>query len=159
MSPTLKHVTVWSLLALMLFLGVQHFQARERATRFVVEGDSFVIRRGPDGHYHWPGRIDGRAVDFLVDTGATGTAIPTALARDLNLQSTGRVRSETAGGMAVGERVVADVALQGGVRVDRLRITALPQLQSPLLGMDVLGRLRLSQSDGVLRVEGVGASR
>ncbi|MDQ2778980.1 MAG: retroviral-like aspartic protease family protein [Pseudomonadota bacterium] len=153
LSPTLKHATVWLLLALFVFLGVQQFQASERATRFVVEGDSFVIRRGPDGHYHWPGRIDGREVDFLVDTGATSTAIPTALARELELRSVGRVRSQTAGGNVTGERVVADLLLQGGVRADRLRITALPQLSAPLLGMDVLGRLQLSQSGGVLRVQ------
>ena len=46
-----------------------------------------------------------------------------------------------------------DLALDGGVSVTRLRMTALPGLSKPLLGMDVLGRLSLQQSDGVLRVE------
>ncbi|MEO5734383.1 MAG: retropepsin-like aspartic protease [Rubrivivax sp.] len=149
----LKQATVWLLLAVGVFLAVQHFIASERATRFVVETGTVEIRRGLDGHYHWPGRINGRAVDFLVDTGATGTAIPATLARELELQAVGRMRSHTAGGTVIGELVVADLALQGGLRANRLRIAALPQLATPLLGMDVLGRLRLTQRDGVLRVD------
>ena len=77
----LKHLTVWLLLGLAVFLGVQAFQARQAATNFVIDGGTVELRRGADGHYHWPGRVNGRAVDFLVDTGATGTAIPAALAR------------------------------------------------------------------------------
>ena len=112
------------------------------------------LRRGGDGHYHWPGRINGREVDFLVDTGATGTAISASLARELKLESLGAVQSNTAGGLVTGQVVRADVALQGGVNAQRLRVVALPVLSDrPLLGMDVLGRLKWQQGDGVLRFE------
>ena len=51
----------------------------------------------------------------------------------------------------MGELVRADLVLDGGVRVDRLAIVALPGLgERPLLGMDVLGRLHWQQRDGVL---------
>ena len=69
---------------------------------FAPTGDIIEIRRGPDGHYHWPGTINGRSVDFLIDTGATGTAISAALARELELQSIGQVQSSTAGGPVTG---------------------------------------------------------
>jgi aspartyl protease family protein len=39
------------------------------------------------------------------------------------------------------------------VRAERLRIAALPALTSPLLGMDVLGKLHWRQSDGVLHID------
>jgi aspartyl protease family protein len=52
-----------------------------------------------------------------------------------------------------GRVVVGDLELVGGVRAERLRITALPQLHAPLLGMDVLGRLPLQQQRNVLRIE------
>jgi len=55
--------------------------------------------------------------------------------------------------VAMGDVVVGDLALQGGVNATRLRMVALPGLSSPLLGMDVLGRLRLQQDGGTLRVE------
>lgn len=149
----LKHATVWLLLALGLFLGVQAWQQREQATRFQVEGQALEIRRAADGHYHWPGAINGRRVEFLVDTGATSTAIPLALAQALGLPTLGTVQSQTAGGVVQGRRVQADLQLDGGVRAERLRLTALPGLAAPLLGMDVLGRLRWQQDAGVLRVD------
>ncbi|MDP1650342.1 MAG: retropepsin-like aspartic protease [Rubrivivax sp.] len=154
-----KHSTVWLLLAVGLFMGVQAWMAREAATRFVVDGAVVEIRRAADGHYHWPGRISGRSVDFLVDTGASGTAIPEALASDLGLPALGRVRSQTAGGVVTGTVVVGDLELQGGVKAERLRMVAMPGLAAPLLGMDVLSRLRWQQGDGTLRIDLHGAAR
>jgi aspartyl protease family protein len=154
----LRHATVWSLLALGIFLGVQTWQARARESKVTVTGDAIELRRAADGHYHWPGAIDGQAVDFLVDTGASTTAIPGALARQLRLPEVGRQRSMTAGGAVIAPVVLADIVLRGGVHAERLRVGALPDLNAPLLGMDILGRLRLQQSQGVLRVE-MGDSR
>ena len=109
------------------------------------------IQRGPDGHYHWPGTINGRNVEFLIDTGATGTAISAALARDLGLVSIGQVQSRTAAGVVQGDVVRADLTLEGGVSAQCLRVVALAGLgDRPLLGMDVLGRLRWQQHEGVL---------
>jgi aspartyl protease family protein len=159
LPPWLKHATIWLLLAAGLFLGVQAWQAQQRATRFVVSGGMLEIQRGADGHYHWPGRVNGREVDFLVDTGATGTTLPAALARELSLPVVGRIESNTAGGVVQGSVVTADLVLEGGVRADRLRMAVLPNLSAPLLGMDVLGKLRWQQSQGVLRVELQGTSR
>lgn len=151
---TFKVTTVWLLVGAALFLGVQWWLQRERAMRFQVHGNVVEIRRGDDGHYHWPGRVNGRDVDFLVDTGATGTAISSAMARELRLPSLGEVRSNTAGGVVNGQVVRADVELQGGVSAQGLRVVALPGLgKNPLLGMDVLSRLRWQQGDGTLRIE------
>lgn len=149
----LKHATVWLVLSAGLFLGVQAWQRQAAATRIEIQGDVVEIRRGPDGHYHWPGQVAGQPVDFLVDTGATSTALPAALARQLGLLRVDQVRSSTAGGVVQAEVVVGDLALQGGLRAERLRMTALPDLHAPLLGMDVLGKLRWTQQDGVLRFE------
>ncbi|MDH4059243.1 MAG: retroviral-like aspartic protease family protein, partial [Aquincola sp.] len=104
-------------------------------------------------HFHWPGRVNGTAVEFLVDTGATSTALPQALAERVGLSLEGSVRSSTAGGVVSGQVARADVLLEGGVRADRLRVTVLPRLSAPLLGMDVISKLRLTQSDGVLTLE------
>lgn len=153
LSPALKRVTVWLLVGLVVFLGVQALLSYQQRTRFEVHGAQVRIVRGPDGHYHWPGTVDGRPVEFLIDTGATRSALPMSLAQALNLPSEGTVRSSTAGGPAQGSLVRADLTLQGGLRVDGLRIVALPELAAPLLGMDVLGRLHWQQSDGVLVVD------
>ena len=141
LPPWLKHVTVWLVLAVALFLGVQAWMNHERATRFTVQGGTLELRRGADGHYHWPGSVGGQQVDFLVDTGATGTAIPAQLARELGLTVVGPLTSQTAGGVAFGSLVLADVQLQGGVSAQRLRVAALPNLQAPLLDINILNKL------------------
>ena len=149
----LKHASVWLLVALAVFVGVMAWQREEAATRFTLSGGTLEIRRSADGHYHWPGSVNGRAVDFLVDTGATSTALPEALARELKLRNIGRVRSSTAGGVVDAGIALADVALQGGIAAERLRVATLAGLEAPLLGMDVLGRLQWRQERGVLHIE------
>ena len=161
MTPELprsfKLVTLWLLIGAALFVAVQWWQREQARTRFRADGGAIEIARGADGHYHWPGTINGRDVDFLVDTGATGSAMSAALARELGLGALGSVQSNTAGGTVTGTLVQADLALRGGVRAERLRMVALPGLgEHPLLGMDVLGRLRWRQGDGVLRIEAGG---
>jgi aspartyl protease family protein len=149
----LKFATVWLLLGTVVFLGFQWREREAKRATFSAHGDVIEIRRGPDGHYHWAGKLNGRPVEFLVDTGATGVAIPAELATKLRLESEGTVRSRTAGGDVVGQVVRVDLELDGGVRAERLRAVALPHLESPLLGMDVLGRLRWQQQDGALRID------
>ena len=149
---TLKHITLWLVLGTAVFLAVQAWQAQQRRSQFSSQGGVIELRRSADGHFHWPGQVNGLAVEFLVDTGATRSALPEALARQAGLTPQGRVQSSTAGGTVQGWSARADLTLQGGVRVDRLPITVLPALGAPLLGMDVLGKLSFSQSDGVLRL-------
>lgn len=149
--PTLKIVTVWGLIGVALFLTVQFWLAQQQRTRFEARADGVIeIRRGPDGHYHWPGRVNGVAVEFLVDTGASSTALPQALAERAGLRGEGRITSSTAGGTVRGSVARADIELDGGIRAERLRVAVLPDLASPLLGMDVLSQLQFTQGDGVL---------
>ena len=149
----LKIVTLWLLIGGALFLAVQAWQAEQQRARFTVDGAVIELRRSPDGHFHWPGRVNGVAVDFLVDTGATRTALPLALAERAGLQPEGAVSSATAGVVVQGLSSRADVALDGGVQAERLRVTVLPALASPLLGMDLLSRLHFTQRGDVLRLE------
>lgn len=153
LSRSFKLATVWFLVGLAVFLAVQAIQSQQRRSLFSSSGGVIELRRGGDGHYHWPGAVNGVAVDFLIDTGATTTALPRALADAAGLQTDGAIRSSTAGGEVVGQLARADLVLEGGVRLQRLRVTVLPALGKPLLGMDVLSRLRWSQQGGVLRIE------
>ena len=150
---TLKHVTLWLLLGTGLFLALQAWQAQQRRSQFSAEGGVIELRRGSDGHFHWPGQVNGLALEFLVDTGATRSALPQALALAAGLVPGGGVRSSTAGGTVQGWTARADLQLGGGVRFDRLPITVLPALGSPLLGMDVLGKLQFNQQGGVLKLQ------
>ena len=150
---TIKFATIWLVLGAIVFVAFQWRQHEAQKATFTTAGGVVEIRRGGDGHYHWPGTLNGESVDFLVDTGATGVAIPAALADRLRLPGEETVRSSTAGGWVTGRVVRADLALQGGVRAERLRMVALPRLSGPRLGMDVLGKLHWQQRDGALRID------
>jgi aspartyl protease family protein len=150
---TFKLVTVWLVLGVLLFLGVQAFQAQQTRTRFSADAGVVELQRGPDGHFHWPGRVNGVAVDFIVDTGATSTALPQRVAERAGIVAEGRMTSDTAGGAVEGRIARADIVLDGGVRAERLRVVVLPQLSVALLGMDLLSKMRFSQHGGTLRIE------
>jgi len=153
LPSTFKVVTVWLVVGVALFLGVQAFEAQQQRSRFSANAGVVELQRGPDGHFHWPGRVNGVPVDFVVDTGATSTALPLALAERAGLVGEGSMRSDTAGGSVEGRFARADVVLDGGVRAERLRVVVLPQLSVPLLGMDMLSKMRFSQHGGTLRIE------
>lgn len=150
---TVKLLTIWLIVGLVVFLGFKAWERQQQQQRFSLSGQTVVLQRSADGHFHWPGEVNGVAVEFLIDTGATGTALPKALALRAGLKSEGLVMSNTAGGQAQGFVARADIALRGGVRAERLAVTVLPNLDAPLLGMDVLSRLKFSQQAGELRIE------
>ena len=151
----LRLAIVWLLIGTAVFLAVQTLQARAERARFSFDAASgrIELKRAADGHFHWPGQVNGVAVTFLVDTGATSTTLPLALAQQAGLELEGSIRSSTAGGEVQGRLARADVALQGGVSAERLRVAVLPQLEAPLLGMDIISKLRLSQAGGVMTLE------
>ena len=150
---TFKLLTIWLILGVMVFLGFKAYERQQQQQRFTMSGQTVVLQRSADGHFHWPGEVNGVAVDFLIDTGATGTALPISVAQQAGLTAERRVTSNTAGGQSQGFLARADIALRGGVRAERLPVTVLPRLDAPLLGMDVLSRLKFSQQDGSLRIE------
>jgi aspartyl protease family protein len=155
LPSTFKLATIWLIIGTVLFLAFQALERQERASQFSVRqgpGEQVIeLKRARDGHYHWPGTVNGVAVDFLVDTGATSTAIPRALAEQAGLSIDGQTSSSTAGGVVSAGLARAEVSLAGGVQVKNLRVIVLDRLEDqPLLGMDVLGKLRLAQQDNVL---------
>lgn len=156
LPPALKPITVWLLLATALFLAVQAGLDWQRRSRFSMSGPAIELKRGPDGHFHWPGRVNGVAVEFLVDTGATRSALPRAVAERAGLTLESPVQSSTAGGVARGWIARADLELEGGASALRQPVIVLPDLASPLLGMDLLSKTRFTQQGGVLRLEPPG---
>ncbi|MEL4180054.1 retropepsin-like aspartic protease family protein [Roseateles sp. PN1] len=147
-----KLATIWLLLMLLVFLGFKAWERQQKQSLVSINGGEITLRRASDGHFHWPGEVNGVAVDFLVDTGATSTALPQALAEQVGLRAEAEVASNTAGGVARGYRARADVRLQGGVNAQRLPVTVLPALDAPLLGMDILSKLSFTQHGGELLI-------
>jgi aspartyl protease family protein len=152
---TLKIITVYGLIFVALFLALQWWQAEQRKARVIVQAGvtQVSLPRDRSGHYFWQGRINGHEVEFLVDTGATSTAIPQSLATKLKLQEEGSAMFNTANGTVRGGIVRVTLELEGGLKIEQQRISTMPEMEDVgLLGMDVLGKLQLQQDGRELRV-------
>jgi aspartyl protease family protein len=111
-----------------------------------------MLARNRVGHYVADGRINGRPVTFLVDTGATDVALPLAVARRLDLPLGAPRVSRTANGdVQVWSARLESVDL-GGLTVRGVRAAVLPNMPGDevLLGMSYLKHFELIQRDGTL---------
>ncbi len=119
-------------------------------------GTEVVLKRGIDGHYRTEALINGRKVNVLVDTGATGVAISQAIADKLKLKSISAVRTSTANGDTVGYTVrLASIQL-GGIEAKNVSALIVPGLKGDaLLGMSFLGRMDVRLYKGEMTIKAI----
>ena len=95
-----------ALVASLLVLGLLYLffesslQARTHPNRAlqIAPGSELVLKRSSDGHYVFPGTINGEPVTFLLDTGATLVSVPAHLGNELGLKPGARQQAITANG-------------------------------------------------------------
>ena len=111
-----------------------------------------VVRRERSGHYVVPGTVNGVEAEFLIDTGATGVAIPPDLARRLKLRRGPEVEITTASDVIPGYLVTLDEVSVGPLTLKRVRGSVSEHSigDQVLLGMSFLRHFELSQSRGTL---------
>jgi len=118
----------------------------------VVEGGETRIERSPDGHYWLRAEINGHPANFLVDTGATLTAVSseTALAAGLEPREGGLpVRMQTANGSVAAELTTIDELRFGNVAARGLDAIIAPGLgPTNVIGMNLLSRLASVRLEG-----------
>jgi aspartyl protease family protein len=118
-----------------------------------AQGQVLVLQRASSGHYRWQGALNGVPTEFLVDTGALRTTIAQSLATQAKLQIAQANEVHTASGKVQGGIASATLVLAGGVRIEGLRVGVLPSMGTdPLLGMDVLARLRLEMQGDDMKI-------
>ncbi|UVJ44465.1 TIGR02281 family clan AA aspartic protease [Pseudomonas sp. LS1212] len=118
-------------------------------------GDGYVevqLLGNGQGHFVADGRINGQAVQFLLDTGATDVAIAQALARRLSLEQGEVVILSTANGRSQGYRTRLDSLQLGDIVLRDVRALVAPGLggEQVLLGMSALKQLEFTQRGGTL---------
>lgn len=110
-----------------------------------INGDSVVIRAGEHGHFVVEAAVDGTAIRFLVDTGASEVILTprdaTRLGFDLSKLSFSRIY-RTANGEVRGAPVRLGRIAIGPVVVDNVRASVNgAEMERSLLGMSFLNRL------------------
>lgn len=144
-----------------LFLATRFFgdweqrQANPNSEISSQHGEGFIEVRllgNSQGHFVADGLINGQAVHFLLDTGATDVAIPESLARQFNLERGAPVTLSTANGRTEGYRTRLDSLQLGDILLRDVRALVVPGLdgEQVLLGMSALKRLEFTQRGGTL---------
>ena len=107
---------------------------------------SVTLSAGAGGHFMADGQINGGAMRFVVDTGATSIAIPASDANRLRIdyQKGRRVFTQTANGTAPAYLVTLDSVRIGGVELNGVDAIVIEQgLAVGLLGNSFLNRMEM----------------
>jgi len=124
-----------------------------------VETDSVVVPRDAYGHFRTDGRIDGRLLQFVVDTGASVVALTADDAAQLGIHpadSEFTVVMRTANGTIRAAPTTLDWVEIGNIMVHDVPAVVMPDgaLTENLLGMSFLSRLHhFDYSDGKMVLE------
>jgi aspartyl protease family protein len=106
-----------------------------------------VLLRNRNGHYVFDGEINRHKVTFLVDTGATTTAIPAHLQQPLGLKAGPAISVSTANGVTTAYLTRLDQLALGDIELHDVKATIIQGMavDEVLLGMNVLKHFELIQ--------------
>jgi aspartyl protease family protein len=118
------------------------------------------LKRNRDGHYVASGAINGRPVEFMLDTGASDVSIPAGVANRLGLERGQPRYYRTANGTVTAWQTVVDEIRLGPLRLGPVRASINPNFNGDavLLGMSFLKQLDFSQQGGTLTLTYPGAT-
>ncbi len=119
-------------------------------------GTKVVLTAGSGGHFFTQGQINGRAVQLVVDTGATAVSLSTADAQriGLNYQSGQPVQMSTANGVIPAWRVkLASVRLGDVVVYDLDAVVSSGSMPYVLLGNSFLSRFQMTRTNEQMVLE------
>lgn len=119
-------------------------------------GREIVIPVGLGGHYTAAGAINGRPVQFMVDTGATLVALSQADAERVGLdwRNAERGVTQTANGPVPVHRLTLNAVRVGEVEVANVAAVVVPaSMPYVLLGNSFLTRFQMRRDNDVLRLE------
>jgi aspartyl protease family protein len=156
---TWMYVLAWLVLGgLLVFyfqdvLDQQHNPNQQTLTSTSEAGVREVsLQRNRHGHYVTSGKINGQEVVFMLDTGATGVAIPARVADRLKIKRGQAYRTQTANGTATAYAARLDRVSVGDIELTNIAAGISPGLQTEevLLGMSFLKHIEFTQRGNTL---------
>ncbi len=146
-------ITAWVIGFLLLALAFSKILDRQNnpnqsfATLQTGDFQEVVLIRNRRGHYVFDGEINRRKVTFLVDTGATTTAIPGELKQALGLKAGPATSVSTANGITTAYLTRLEQLAIGDIELYDVNATLIPGMgiDKVLLGMNVLKHFELVQ--------------
>ena len=147
--------------SVMVFTG---FYFQELLNKQQNPNQSLETRYGPEkirevtlvrnkfGHYVTSGMVNGKPVVFMLDTGATGVAIPDHIARKLGIKRGNAFRVQTANGPAISYAARLDSVSVGDITLHDVSAGISPGFEGDeiLLGMSFLKHIEFTQKGNTL---------
>lgn len=117
-----------------------------------LAGSTYVIKQRGNGHYFLDGKINGKALTFIVDTGASTVSLPRQIAFLARISCKEQIKMQTANGSTGGCTAVISTLKIGPFVLKDVTAIIVPNLDQPLLGMNVLQQFNMEQSNGEMRI-------
>ena len=139
-----------------LSVGATPVRMGNAAPRSGSSGREIVLTAGPGGHFGSAGAINGKQVQFVVDTGATLVSIgkDDAERLGLDLSNARRGTTQTANGSVPVLLVTLTSVRVGDVELANVAAVVLPTpMPVVLLGNSFLSRLQMKRENDVMRLE------
>jgi aspartyl protease family protein len=139
----------------LLVAGAGPVRVGESAESAAGSGNEIVLTAGVGGHFTAEGKINGKAVSFLVDTGATAIALGQADADriGLNYKDAPRGFAGTANGRIPVNLVTLSSVRVGDVEIANVQAVVMPaSMQHVLLGNSFLTRFQMKRDNDTMRL-------
>ena len=157
MGQALRMALAWGLIFVGMMAGYglwSDIRQGAMPVQMVSEAGEVEVPISPDGHYYLTLEINGTAVPFMVDTGASGMVLATEDAARLGIEAealrfTGEAK--TANGVVRTAQVTLPLVELGPFRNEGFRAYVTEgEMPGSLLGMDYLGQFRMEIGAGRL---------
>ncbi|HEY6086230.1 MAG TPA: TIGR02281 family clan AA aspartic protease [Burkholderiaceae bacterium] len=139
----------------LLLAGASQVRLGAADERGTGSGAEIVLTAGSGGHFTTAGQINGKAVTFMVDTGATAIALGQADADriGLNYKNAPRGFAGTANGRIPVNVVTLSSVRVGDVEVANVEAVVMPStMQHILLGNSFLTRFQMKRDNDTMRL-------
>ncbi|MCP5087060.1 MAG: TIGR02281 family clan AA aspartic protease [Rhodobacteraceae bacterium] len=156
MGQTLQMAAIWALIFVGIII-VYGFKDTLQGQLFpgqaqLTESGGYSLARSADGHFYLTLDVNEQAIEFMVDTGASGIVLTQEHARVIGLDPDHLSylgQASTANGMVATAPVTLDSIRLGDIEDTRVRASVNGgEMEESLLGMDYLSRF------GEIRIKG-----
>lgn len=111
-----------------------------------------VLKQRGNGHYFLEGSVNDKALTLLVDTGASGVALPMSFALSAKIACRNKALIQTANGVAEACTAIIQKLTIGPFMLTDVPAVISKNLSDPLLGMNVLQKFKVEQNNGEMRI-------
>lgn len=157
MGQALRMALAWGLIFVGMMAGYGLWSDIRRDVmpiQEVAQNGAVEVPRSADGHYYLTLMVNGTAVPFMVDTGASGMVLAGKDAERLGIDPESlafRGQATTANGVVRTARVTLPLVELGPFRNENFgAFVTEGELEQSLLGMDYLGQFRMEFDGGKL---------